>query len=349
MKKILIVCSNNYTLFNALNLQKFFFNNSYEKLVIDLIFITRTDIQHGPIEKLKKKNLFNFVYICTYLNKFTIFKKILFYFFPHKFLINFNKKKDYISPQNEYDLVITQSFFLALVTKKIHKNNKFFLFDEGLSSYTGREINKSRIYYFIFNNFFKLKLEGIYLRNIKLACYKLKNFIQIDNKFDLPKKVLLEIFDLKNQYSRVLYFNSPLYGVFNLINNKRYQNKNKSLNLLKKIEKNLIKFLNDKDFEIVNHPLIETNNNFFFELGFLDRRLSNKNVLISFVSTACISPKILFNYEPNIIFLNRLLKIDFFNLDKLIFNLNKIYNHKKKIYTPKNFLELENIINGICK
>ena len=235
------------------------------------------------------------------------------------------------------------------MTKKFHKNNKFYLFDEGLSSYTGREINKGRIYNFILNKIIKIKLEGIYLRKLELVCYKFKNLIQIENKFDLSKKNCLEIFGFKKKYSKVLYFSAPSYGVFNLIKNKEKQDKKKFYSLFEKVEKNLLILLKYKNYEIVKHPLLQPQKSFFWEIGYLNHKLTNKNILISFISSACISPKIFFNNEPTIIFLNKLTKAKFFNFDKLILNLNKIYKRKNKIFLPKTVLELENIIKKIDK
>lgn len=74
-------------------------------------------------------------------------------------------------------------------------------------------------------------------------------------------------------------------------------------------------------------------------------------VFLTNISTAVFTPKLLFNQEPTIIFINQIVYDQLIRREKekmlwLIENLRELYNDKNKIIIPKNTEEYEAIINN---
>ena len=90
------------------------------------------------------------------------------------------------------------------------------------------------------------------------------------------------------------------------------------------------------------------NNNFPWEL-ICSKEINDNTVLIGVFSTAQFSPKELYNIEPYIIFLYKIIKpvgIDIKAIDEMTALLKNTYRNKTKIIIPNNIDEfIQNIAN----
>ena len=66
-----------------------------------------------------------------------------------------------------------------------------------------------------------------------------------------------------------------------------------------------------------------------------------------FFSTALFTPKMLYNKEPYLIFLYKILGIELFNANKLIRNLKSTYSNPEKIMLVENIEELFEIVSKL--
>ncbi|MBD5552245.1 MAG: hypothetical protein HDQ96_13900 [Lachnospiraceae bacterium] len=86
--------------------------------------------------------------------------------------------------------------------------------------------------------------------------------------------------------------------------------------------------------------------------AYLAARNYNNNVIISWYSTACFTPKFIYGQEPIIIFIYRIVNTSPINygieeVDLMVNKLISAYEHKERIYIPNDINELRQIIEQI--
>lgn len=72
-----------------------------------------------------------------------------------------------------------------------------------------------------------------------------------------------------------------------------------------------------------------------------------KKILISYNSTACFTPKIIYDEEPTIIMLFKIKELGIKNEnynDAFLKNIKKIYKDPQKIIIPTTFFELKKVV-----
>lgn len=366
MKKNLFICSSNFTILNSINtvINNSVFNNSES----DLIIFHRTKDMKSLSLKIKKKNIFKNVFDFPFIEKKNIFFFIYTILFPNKFIINSifeNKSKELIN--SKYYRIISQNMLYISIFRRLSKD-KLFLIDEGLSSYTSRTINpkKRSIYFHIANKiFFNNKLMS---KNINYLLYEPKISFSKNNqileltKISYKNNLLLnDLFNYKvnklYMSNKFIYLGVPIYGLKDLMINSKNTPKNfeeKCKSLIFKLFKSL------KHSKLIYRPhpiekieIDENNDNFIiddyknmWEIE-CQNQITNDHILISFFSTACFTPKLLYDKEPYVIIIYKILNFKFFNADKLLDRLKSTYSNPDKIIVIKDISELHKTIQKL--
>jgi hypothetical protein len=366
MKKNLFICSSNFTILNSINTV---INNSvFKNSESDLIIFHRTDDMKSLSSKIKKTNIFKNVFDFPFIEKKNIFFFIYTILFPKKFIRNNifkNKSKELI--KNKYDTIISQNMLYISIFRGLSKA-KLFLIDEGLSSYTSRTINpkKRSVYFHIANKILfknKLKHENIsYLLYEPKISFSKNNQILELSKINYKNNLLFNnLFNYKinnlYKYNKFIYLGVPIYGLKDLMINlkntpKNFEEKSKSLisKLFKSLKYNKLIY---RPHPIENIEIDKNNDNFIidnyknmWEIE-CQNQIRNDHILISFFSTACFTPKLLFDKEPYVIIIYKILNFKFFNADKLLDRLKSIYSDPDKIIIIKDISELYKTIQKL--
>ena len=81
-----------------------------------------------------------------------------------------------------------------------------------------------------------------------------------------------------------------------------------------------------------------------------DNDINDDKVLIAFCSTAQITPKMLYDKEPYLVFLYRLFDCDWIeDYDRLVEQVRNSYRNKKKVFLPSTLDELVNTLNNLLE
>lgn len=147
---------------------------------------------------------------------------------------------------------------------------------------------------------------------------------------------------------RVMILDQPKYEIFS----------NNNINSLLEIYKLIIDIVGKENIIIKRHPRckdkeIETVNYYSsigmpFECICMNVEMNNK-ILISYDTTAVITPKLLFNQEPLVILLYKIVKakrneVSSTVLDDLFLTFKNTYTDKKRFIIPNNIDELKNTL-----
>ena len=79
-------------------------------------------------------------------------------------------------------------------------------------------------------------------------------------------------------------------------------------------------------------------------IGDLDRR-----ILIGNLSTALFTPKMLFNIEPYVISIHKLISLNYSVLEPIYVKFASVYSDKDKIYAPDSFEQFMHYMKQIAK
>lgn len=362
---ILIVCSTPLQIMNALNLKLTFLKNE----AVDLIILDHSKDNIIYYEELKKLNFFNDCFFLRTRNMnggsseikwIRYLKTANHYLRKNKLLkqsIVFNKKYEEFfvcSPDLPSQIIYYH-------IKKINPSVRLNMLEEGTFAYYyflhkynllkkmftkfifgGKTFKNYQKAYIYRPDFMEESGENIELKKLPFIDKKNKEIVQIFNK----------VFEYENTDSveweqKVFYFDQPF----------QYQSINKSV-------KKLVDFISTKltpkfQLNIKLHP--RTDENEFgnkvhvmqtrvpFELVVANNEVKDK-ILISVFSSACLNPKIMFDEEPYVILLYKLIDLSLLtNLNERSFNLaNKVkesYKAKNKFFIPETFEELSEILD----
>lgn len=349
----LFVVATSYQLFNAINIteqdQKF---NSTE-----LVFIQSNNKFSQSIDIKYLRNIFSNVYIVNYHN----YEKRI-----HKFIYTIYSllRKDCFGTyfKKSYDEVFisgTEIISKIVATKVISKYTKLYYYEDGLASYESvlkkqtKKLNDLPIRIICGYDPFS-KCEGLYVYEPELVRVNsyLKRVIAIKkinkstNYTVLYKRMYknLKITDLYNR--RIIFFNAWFESI------PQYALQSQLVQLISEI------FMKDQ-YVIKTHPNENVSTINCIESEFIFTRESfevanyykyfGNSILISIISTACFTPKLIYNEEPIIILLFKLYQQKFgmwLEYDEVISNIAKCYKDQSKIYMPATIEEYERIL---CK
>lgn len=366
-KKRLFACSTEYTIFNALNLELNKSNKNKKKT--DIAIFTRSKKITKISKLISKSNIFDKIYQFYFINNMNFFFLTLIILLP-KLAINFFLRKNgsCVMKSNVYDEIISQSLLYAIIFRKFNKDAKIYLIDEGISAYTGRTAsNRKRSKNFLFFNKYILKVD---LKNLISSYYLYKpsmyrgDHIKITPLPQLKRdnyKIYDKIFSFNNcnnyNLSPFIYLGAAFFGIRDLLTNPNKASPNFE-NKCRLILDKLFSSLTRSSFLYRKHPLeevnLENNNqNFKFDLSEniweleCQNKIDNNHVIVSFFSTGSFSPKILYDKEPYVIFLYKLLDEDFLNADNVVLNFKSTYKKPEKVIVPESLEHLSDTLKNL--
>lgn len=364
MKNNYFICSTKYQLFNCINI----IHNTYSEDKNNIIIIYLNEKLSKELYLLScKSKVFSSVVLFkistpNYKKKSSIqFVKyyinvILKIIFSKNIVKIRNKKVDniFITFTDVFSKIIAYEFI-----KKYNAN--LFFYEDGLASYYNiisinpynkkNTLLKLRFGFYLFD-----RCQGIYLYEPKYLISnpfnitvlkipklhsngsyekKLYHFMSLDKDYkDKDKDSIYIFFD---GYSNIKEYNDLSIKLIELISNKL----NKTLYIKYHPSKNTV------TYNIKNTNVYENNDSIEIENLIYSKR---NQVLISVISTACITPKLIFNEEPTVILLYKL----FNNYEYVWGEINKIfdiiknsYTDQSKFFVPETVAELMEFLNNL--
>ena len=355
---ILFVPTTTLSLINVINLvytKQFINSNNY------LAIMARDKVMLNALNIIEDKRLFKRVVAFSFFNNKNFFFKILIFLFP--FLMLSKKlmiKGESLNFLKNIDVIITTSYFQAILFKKISISSQIILLEEGISSYTGRVVNFDRrniITKFFFRKY--IKKDPIFLYCPNLYCGKDREIYKIPR---LTKKVILllsEIFHHTQPYNiknSITYLGVPFWGLQDLAENPSKVD----INFIQEC-KRILKYIystHKRKILYRKHPIElepelenmidmdDSKENWELSIGF------NNNcdfTIISFFSTGMLTPYLMFGFQPKLIFLYNLLDFDFLEADRIVDKLRLLYNDPNRIMTPSTYDELDESLISISE
>lgn len=356
----LYYCNSTYQLINVLNLHWNRRFSNYEDLnnySADLIMLNAYDNAKQIVDILNQNKIFDNVILVDRVKvkgNFHLLKTVRDIVFPSRFL-----KRDYgldIEQYNKYDAISVPKFNRIVgALWQINKKAKLQIHEDGLGTYIINFDNSllSKAYkalYKTFNNNRDLNnIDKIYVNNKELYFGNRKDIVKEIPKLSTDNKN--KILNLFNEFS---YADSKK-SIFWLSQILSRDNLNKDLDFLLE---SLIKY---KDtVEYCPHPRNVMNNIYNFdeskkgqiwELRILNMKDINNLCLISSHSTAMLSPYMLYDMQPYLIFTYKMVNNSIIpNIDNFELIVNKIkelYKDSSKIMVPQTIEEFNDCVINI--
>lgn len=262
----------------------------------------------------------------------------------------------------EYDLLfVTYPSIpvLAITQRMIELNHqiKIYMFEDGIATYNDFDLYRSYSTKFIYKVFFGFDfygiLKGVYVYN--------KQLMSVTNNIDLfsinvfPDSMLPALYYEKYKDEIEIYRTKKIIFFDEYLIDNDLVKQKREIELLQLICKqvggeNVIFKPHPRS---VKYPQIEgvtisKNNTIPFEIIIQCMPSIENKILISSCSTACITPKLIFNKEPAIIILSRLFGEEEHIL-KIFRNTELAYEQKNKFKIPHNVEELIESLNHLEK
>ena len=354
----LIIVETPYQLFNAIN---FAYHNKESDM--DLIIINHFKNAEMLYEKVQSSQIF----LRTFLfardeprfmarglkRKLLNARNSIFY---RKALSKVSGKSNLIEFENKYDRIFTSVLNeIEVALLRINHKAKLVLYDDGLGSYKGNNLFDTRrklelMFYRIINGGPYVRTPSSLFVNNVSACKS--TTVDKSMIFSLPKfdqeflTIAKNIFSISNENhyldKKIIWFSQPIGGLpgeiehRNIIRNILFDYKDK---VIVKIHPRDMDRSFYKDFCIDDESDL-------WELKLNSINIEEK-ILIGFCSTAQVTPKYLFNYEPVCIFLYNLNNQNPFQIYKeIIDDVKTQYNKKEKIIIPKNADDFKRIMDN---
>ena len=347
-----------YQMLNAVNLACNTIGASDSK---DLFFGNVSEEMSRIFLKIKKYHIFDNVYefnriskndtINYYLGCLTQGLK------PEKFIRDSLKSKNLL-PENGYDFItVTSATPMEIALTRLFPSARVVALDDGLGSYTGNIIqdnNRHKMLWRIFGRCKdKIVPECLYVNNMSFCestlapC--LKELRPLSSCEKIYKDMIFDIFDFRYnkmyQERPLIYLSQPMDEL-----GKGLLSKNREVeSVLAKYEKRGIYRRHPRDLNETELHYWVDETPCVWEL-LCNSEINNDNILVSFCSTAQITPKILYGKEPWIIFTYRLFDFENTKIGKnrfkpIINQIKKSYERKEKILEPATLEELQDILD----
>lgn len=348
MKSNLFICTTPYDIFNSVNLKI----SVYHDYKSDIIIMNNFENSFKYIDLLEKANIFNEVIFIKRTYKENFKKKITLNRIINRFIEIFNCYEFYgLFSIKCYDKICCSynERICRIIYQRLAKKKKIEidLFEDGLSTYLELPfIRNNKIHRILKKKEYNLK--SLYVYDKKLLCWE-NSSIDISNIPTLNESkqhYISSIFNINsniNNFKEIIYLDQPVEELNIDISRKdiadfiiRYFEAN---DITLKLHPRKQNFLYDKyNFQIINNNILP------WEV--MSMQLANK-IIITFHSTAALTPIFLYNKNNKIIFLYKLFSKTL--LDKKVEEfLVKVENeYPNKVFIPKNENELEEIINNI--
>lgn len=352
-KRMLILCSSPYTVFNSVNL---FLSKKKcnQNLAADIIIFKKTDSMGVIAKNLRETKIFDNVVVMKdfQIAKFKAFFFLLIRLFPRLSLKIFADRKFEIY---KYDMAVSQNFIFTIILGKLLSTSKLYLIEEGVGTYTWRaSLPSARNKYLLMAN--KYIFHGSLIREYKGQYVYMPELISDDRltPFKLGKvlgddiELYKKIFGYKEN-SLYVDNNVIILGQGNMnqisIDNEASKGKNRY---------DIIKELLGADFykgevlyryhpteDIRDVPIMNATFDNIRNMWELEcyTQISDCHITIGFDTTALTLPKILYDKEPVIIVLYHI-----FDFDKNeVSLLDGYYEHIRELYkNPSKVMVINN-------
>ena len=362
-KEYLFLCSTKYTIFNAINMV---LNNPDKYKKADIVVFHRTVDMKEVSRILDENKIFTNIYNFPYINKLNVIYLLLVFIFPRYLIprLCLNNESS-IFKKKHYDILISQNHLYASFFKRLSKDSEVYFIEDGLSSYTSRTVDpKQRSWYFTLAN--RLLFRGSLISDVKIQylywpSMYMGAFIDI-KQLPVCKPKDLHIYNDIFKYEtnkiydncKFVYLGSPYSGLLKLVSKDQCIG-NDFETKAKYIVDSAIRTAKNKDFIYRKHPVENIDEDDYEKICKIDilenmwevecgNSITSGQMIVSFFSTGMFTPKILYNQEPYLVFLYKILDVDFFNADKLVFELKKMYDNPSKVMAPESLGELRVII-----
>lgn len=355
---VIAVCSTPLQLINIINM-KF---NVYMDKKVDLIILNHSKANNIYFEKLIKLDVFNkIIYVDSYLGEQKKgrlkrhLSSILYFLSKSKIENQIFKNASYgtfVMFSTDLPTQIIYNYY-----KDINSKMELVIVEEGLFTYGIEIFNfsffKKIIMKLVFNRVFIDEISQVYVYKpdyINSKKFGIKNIPNLSDSHKTVIDTLNEVFvdtqDEKVTLEKIMFFDQP------------YQSeeiRSEIKNILMEL-KNLF----DRKIQIKLHPRTNTqeydsdylkfNSTIPFEIALLNEKIDNK-ILMSVFSSACIMPKIMFDEEPFVILLYKLIDVSdetAINSDiiDLVYKVKESYKNPERFVIPETFEELTQIIKS---
>ena len=353
-------CSTPYQILVAINIKL----TQYEDEEADIYILNHFDNAKKIVENLEDKSIFssvNYTDCINFTKSFSSNKLIRFYEKANVYLNYRSITEKYFDFKNKFydEVYLTYpDVIIQLAIKTLSQQNnklKINLYEDGTGGYTS--FNPSffkKLFNLVFGfdevvdkyhsiNIFQPELYSGSTQNNNIIVNKIP---KINTKSKKLKYLINDIFSYKDNYDineKIIFLEQPLHFVEGL---------NSDI-------KNIADEVLSKEYIIKLHPRtnennydnfnIYKNNSIPWEVINLNSDLEDK-VLVSYYSTACVSPKIIFDQEPIIIFLYNIQGLKDILTDetkKFIEKFQDLYEDQSKIFIPETIKELKGIMSKI--
>lgn len=357
--RYLYYCNSAYQIMEIVNLHWQRKYKEYEKISNyegDLIILNSFDGAEGIKNNIIKTNLFSKVFFVekTY-NKglFHVVKSVIDVLFPSKYLYdNFKLKKQDIINKYNYLVVPKYSTIMDAIFR-LNRNAKIHLYEDGMGSYFAMPSlkPKSKVYKWLNGNTNFEDYEALYLVMPELYSgdeHRLvKSMPEINDECLEYLKKNFPVSNIDNK--------KDIYWIAQYLNNSDYL----------KLVDNLLLVIGKYKNRVLCRPHPRYSNIFDFsnfeidsskeswELKILNIESINESLLISVHSTACFTPKMLFNEEPYIILFYKLFDKEVSNtndnFEELLTKFRNKYSNPNKIMIPNSIKEFEQCVQRFAE
>lgn len=358
----LFICDTPFQILNALNIQWHDQNIEYET---DLYIVNQFMDASSIYTEIEKTGLFSSVYLLkppmqNPQNTFVRSVKLVWrYLHPNSVVRQQLGESVCRFPFDFYDVImasVTTLFVTSLC--KLNPKAEFIMFDDGVGSYFGNIVEGGGWRYRIFARIFHCgsyakKPQMLYVNNIGMckseAMVKKEQLPSWDNAFF---NYVCKVFSVNQQninvQQRVIFLSQPFEGIkisnsFDMVIEQLSFSSNDVLIRFHPREKGreVPKTMNIDDGSVM------------WELTVAMTDMSSK-ILIGYYSTAQMTPKMLFDQEPWLIFLYRIDESLFDenrkkSLDIMVGDLKTNYRDKGKIFIPESINEFKEQLDSIVK
>lgn len=351
------VCFSKYQLMNCINIVKSF--GEYKTYKKDLFISSKILVDNDiNIDLIYKYNLFDNVFIYNDSNYSCFMKKIVLRIIeilnPHICIKNMLlNREDYEKVKKRYEkLFISYQHGIGIALSFITDRNNINYYDDGMASYyDDRQQHKKirrLIYTLLFHNLNYIKPTNLYVYEKSIITDNIKHFYK--KIYSIPKikdkyiiDILNDIFSIHNKHinydKKIIYLTQPNDDK---LKSNDYMN-TEILSLLSKYRENVLIRKHPRVAYSFRDYNIDTNKN-LWELNFVDH-LNSDMILIGNSSTAQITPKLVFDLEPTLVFTFKLYKNMYSKevTDRLVSLLNNIkncYRNPEKVLILSNKEEL---------
>ncbi|MBQ3294872.1 MAG: hypothetical protein IJH00_00090 [Erysipelotrichaceae bacterium] len=352
----LYYCNSAYQLINVLNLHWHRKNAGFEDInnySADLIIMKAFYGAERVAEIVENESTFERVYVLDKAEDnsgvFHLLKSSSDIIFKKQYLKN---KYDLNAEELKYDVMTVPKFSrIVAAIWQLNKNCELQLYEDGLATYffdLDLIVPRSRSYKLLYKRFNYgrdfLDYSGVYLIAPELFIGEIKDKIRKLPKFD--NRYLEQLRTEFKEFSgyedelkkNLLWFSQSMYD------------EHEVLDVLKKYKEDVL-YCPHPRYPSSSDDFMVSRNKQIWEMKALNMKNINDTCLISINSTALFNPKLLFDEEPYLIFVYKLVKLfyDYSLFEGTIKLFKEEYSDPDKVMIPETLEELDECIKMYMK